>query len=517
MNTEDNKIIESTDIETQNTVHQQENPNITEITDTNISEVTSVIETPQVVESKPKNNKILSIILLFIFLILIVVSIIVIPKLIPDKNNQLDTNIQEPSKNEITEEQKDNKDEIVEETSPIEEQQKPEEQPKEEEKPSTETNNNQNNTTNKEENKNNSSSSSSNNSSSSSGTNNSESDNNSSSTPETPVTPEETKPEPTIVTTNTISLDNYSTDIKITKGGEYTLSGTLNYTLYIEADSAVTLNLNGVTIKSKTDAAIANLNTKSLIINLKSGTNNTLSDAIIESEYDGCIFSYGDITVDGSGYLTVYGNQIDGEGIATKNSPILINDGNISIYTVDDGLNTGGTGGTIAINGGNVFVQAGGDGVDSNQDITINGGTLSVIGGASTANSGLDADEGISINGGTTLALGSEQLQMPDEANQYTIGFSLNSSITTNTLVTLVDENDNVIISFKAPDKFKNIIISSNKLVPGKYYLYKGGSNTGTLKNGIYSGGTYTKGELISIDSISEFVIENKITTYAAK
>lgn len=513
MNTEDNKISESTDIETQNTVHQQENSDITEITDTNISEVTSVIETPQVVESKPKNNKILLIILLFIFLILIVVSIIVIPKLILDKNNQLDTNIQEPSKNEITEEPKDNKDEIVEETPPIEEQQKPEEQPKEEEKPSTETNNNQNNTTNKEENKNNSSSSSSNNSSSSSGTNNSESDNNSSSTPETPVTPEETKPEPTIVTTNTISLDNYSTDIKITKGGEYTLSGTLNYTLYIEADSAVTLNLNGVTIKSKTDAAIANLNTKSLIINLKSGTNNTLSDAIIESEHDGCIFSYGDITVDGSGSLKIYGNQIDGEGIATKNSEIIINNGNINIHSVDDGLNTGGTGGTIEINNGNVYIEAGGDGIDSNQDIIFNGGTTFVTGGSSKINGGLDADKGIKVNGGTLVALGSEQLQIPEQATQNVICMEVKQVIPRRTLVTLVDENDEVIISFEANDSFKNMIISTNNTAQN-FTMYTGGTNTGIKINGIYSDGTYTQGTILDIQGRTNFEIYDTITKY---
>ncbi len=327
----------------------------------------------------------------------------------------------------------------------------------------------------------------------------------------------ETIKKPVEVTSSNINLNDYDSDIMISKDGTYTLTGTLKYTVYVKGDSKVTLNLNGVTIKSKTDAAIANIDTNELVINLKEGTTNTVSDGIVESSYDGCIFSYGPITLNGTGNLTVNGNQVDGEGIATKNSPITINNGNIKIYTVDDGLNTGGTGGTISVNGGNLFIQSGGDAIDSNKDIIINDGIVTVIGGSAGVSSSLDADDGYEINGGTVLALGTEQIIPPATAKQNTLLLGLNESIASRKLVTLLDSEDNIITSFKVNDKFKTIIISSKELTNGKYYLYTDGVNTGTLVDCVYKEGTYTKGELVSIDTISEFIIEDKITSYIGR
>ena len=477
-------------------------------------------------KNKNKKKIIIIVVLIFILIIGIVFGIYLNKK----TTSKEDTNIFEKNNEEEKNTQVDediNQEIKIEETIPEENQQ--DNPTNEETENSTNENSSSTNESTNNSNKNNSSSNSSssnntnnsnsssnsNNSSSSSNKNNTTNSSNSNNSSNSSNTTETISP--VEVTTSNINLNNYESDIVITKGGEYTLTGTLKYSVYINADSKVTLNLNGVTIKSKTDSAIANYNTEDLVINLVSGTSNVVSDGIVDSSYDGCIFSYGELTITGSGNLTVYGNQIEGEGIATKYVPININNGNIKIYSADDGINTGKTGGTISINGGTTYIQAGGDGIDSNKDIVINGGTLTVTGGSAGVNSGLDADSGITINGGTTLALGSDQLQVPESASQYVLALSLNDSISSGTLMTLLDENDNVIVSFKAKDKFKNIIISSFLLQPGKYYLYSGGTNTGTLNNDIYSDGTYTKGELVSIDGITEFVIKNKITSYIGR
>ena len=328
----------------------------------------------------------------------------------------------------------------------------------------------------------------------------------------------ETINKPVEVTTNTINLNNYNSDIKITNGGTYTLTGTLNYSIFIEADSKVTLNLNGVTVKAKKTAAIANITTKELEININSGTTNNLSDGGPGSgDYDGCIFSYGALTLGGAGYLTVNGKQVDGEGIATKNAPITINGGNINIISTDDGINTGGDGGTITLNNGIVTIEAGGDGVDSNKDIVINGGTIHSVGASAGADSGLDADKGIVINGGTVIATGASLIEPPESTSkQKILAFAFKSMNSSATIYTLLDSNDNVIVSFKSVDKFSTLIISSDKLVNGTYYLYKGGNNTGTLINGMYTGGTYTKGTILDIDNNTEFVVEDIINIYSS-
>ncbi len=296
-----------------------------------------------------------------------------------------------------------------------------------------------------------------------------------------------------------INLNEYNSNIKITESGEYTLSGKLNYSVLIDVDSDVIINLNGVDINSSNSAAIANMGTNKITVNLIDDSINKLSDGG-ESEYDGCLYSNGPLIIDGKGTLEVNGNQVDGEGIATTDNDITINNGIIKVISNDDGLNAGGDkGGTIKINGGTVYIKASGDGIDSNNNIIINGGLIYAMGSARGGDAGIDADNGIAINGGTIIALGSDMLEKPTSSKQKYIAISLpkNSVVDKDKIVTLLDKDDKVIISFKADENFKTLIISNDKLTSGTYKIYVDGSNTGKLNNSIYKGGKYTKGTLL--------------------
>lgn len=183
------------------------------------------------------------------------------------------------------------------------------------------------------------------------------------------------------VTQTNIDLSKYTSNITITNKGEYTITGEFKNSILINADGEVTLNLNNVNINSQTTAAIANISSNPLNINLPESTTNTLSDGG-SSEYDGCLYSEGHLTISGNGRLDIYGNQEEGEGIATDTNNITINGGNINIKSNDDGLNAGGDGGTIEINNGTVYIKASGDGIDSNKNIVINGGSVYSMGSA---------------------------------------------------------------------------------------------------------------------------------------
>lgn len=114
-----------------------------------------------------------------------------------------------------------------------------------------------------------------------------------------------------------INLDSETSDVTITKGGTYYMSGSFNNTLIVDAsDEEVELVLDNVTISSSKTAAIVGLSAKKITINLKEGTVNTLSDGG-NSSYDGCIFSNSELLFTGTGKLVVNGNQNEGEGIAT--------------------------------------------------------------------------------------------------------------------------------------------------------------------------------------------------------
>ena len=280
------------------------------------------------------------------------------------------------------------------------------------------------------------------------------------------------------VEANTINLTEYTTNINISTGGEYNITGEFKNSIIVDSTDKVILNLNNVTIDSQITAAIANKNSGELVINLVENTTNILKDNG-SSEYDGCIYSEGNLTIEGNGILKIYGRQEEGEGIATETKDITINGGDIYIESADDGLNAGGDGGIITINNGNVVIKASGDGIDSNKDLIINGGTIYTMGSSIGGDAGIDTDGVFEINGGEVIALGSDMLQNPDESSkQQYVSFTLNSKVKNGSTVSLKDISENEIISFEAKEDFRTLIISNANISNNTYYLYINGEKT---------------------------------------
>ena len=104
---------------------------------------------------------------------------------------------------------------------------------------------------------------------------------------------------------------------------------------------------------------------------------------------------------------------------------IQINGGNINIQASDDGINAARKSSsyhpTVEFNGGTITITMGAgdtDGVDSNGDIIVNGGTISV-----TGNSTFDYDGTATYNGGTLIVNGQKTTTIP---NQMMGGFGGN-------------------------------------------------------------------------------------------
>ena len=286
-----------------------------------------------------------------------------------------------------------------------------------------------------------------------------------------------------VVNDKEINLLNYNSNITIKEGGEYNIFGRFSYSILVNSTEKVILNLKNVYIQSSITSAIANINTGDLVINVVDGTENTLKDNG-SSEFDGCIYSKGKLYFEGNGKLYVYGNQEEGEGIATTDNDITINSGDIYIESKDDGINCGGdNGGIITINDGTIFVKASGDGIDSNNSLIINGGNIYTMGSSLGGDAGIDTDKGFEINGGQVVALGSDMLQNPDlSSKQKYISFNLKSKINKNSKVSLRNSSGNEIISFEAYEDFKTLIISNSSIVNDTYYLYVNGEKTNNSK-----------------------------------
>lgn len=220
-----------------------------------------------------------------------------------------------------------------------------------------------------------------------------------------------------IVATNTVDTDDGDSDIDwsalptqevslsdetltITDAGTYVLSGEGTGGVVVNSQGNVRLMLNGVTLSSNDSAAIYVENAETTVIQLASGTNNTVTDAATRTnqDIDGAIFSSDDLVISGEGQLTVNAQFADG---ISSSDDLKIVSGTIAITSEDDGIRGKDS---VYIMGGTITVDAKGDGIKSTNDVDESKGFLYIKDGTVTVSSGDDALKGeqrVVIDGGT--------------------------------------------------------------------------------------------------------------------
>ena len=194
------------------------------------------------------------------------------------------------------------------------------------------------------------------------------------------------------------------------------------------------------------------------ILEIKGGTYN------IECEDDG-IHSDGSVKIT-DGDITIKNSY---EGIEGIN--VTINDGKINLIAKDDGLNVNGSNGVLSINGGEIYINAGGDGIDSNGNVEMTGGIVYVDGPANDGNGALDYDKNFNITGGTLIAAGSMGMaQAPEGGTQLSILMYYTSVQTKGTPITLKDSSNNEIVTYAPSKNYSSVVISNPNLKSGEAY-----------------------------------------------
>jgi hypothetical protein len=150
-----------------------------------------------------------------------------------------------------------------------------------------------------------------------------------------------------------ISVDNAGVVVQgsqatITAPGTYLISGSLSdgqIVVNTKAKEVVRLVLNGVDIASATSAPVYFAAAEKVVIVLADGSQNTLSDAktytfavVADEEPAAAVFSKADLSIGGSGSLSVTANFQD--GISSKDG-LTIAGGKLTVTAVDDGLRGG--------------------------------------------------------------------------------------------------------------------------------------------------------------------------------
>jgi hypothetical protein len=200
--------------------------------------------------------------------------------------------------------------------------------------------------------------------------------------------------------------------VTITAAGTYHLSGSLTDGQVVIAageQDTVRLILDGVSLTSTTTSPFVVQSADEVLVYLADGSTNSLTDAATyadtsEEAPSAALYSKADLTIAGSGSLTVKGQSND--GIHSSDGLVLVS-GTVTVTAVDDGI-VGKD--YLVLLDGDWTVTAGGDGVKSDNEADSDRGYLLVAGGELTVDSGDDgvkAYNTLGVTGGTVTVANS--------------------------------------------------------------------------------------------------------------
>lgn len=191
--------------------------------------------------------------------------------------------------------------------------------------------------------------------------------------------------------------------VKIVYPGTYRIRGTLtDGQILVDCDEfhgGVYLMLEGVDVSCSDGPAVYVKQSEKTVLYLTEGSENFLQDGpgytiteSIETSTGGAVYCDDDLYIEGTGALTVTGNNAD--GIRSKDG-LTITGGALTVYAADDGVQGSDY---VDIQSGVLTVSAYGDGITSKKgDITLSDGWVEVISGGD----GVSAAANVNLLGGS--------------------------------------------------------------------------------------------------------------------
>jgi len=170
---------------------------------------------------------------------------------------------------------------------------------------------------------------------------------------------------------NGVGATAKDSNVSITAEGTYILSGSISDgSITVDADDTakIRLVLNGVDITNKSGAALYIKGADKVFVTLADGTENSLADGDSYAQTDGdttvdaALFSRADLTLNGSGSLTVKGNYK--HGVVSKDD-LVITAGELTVTSKNVGLNGKDC---VKISNADIAINAGSDGIRSDNE-----------------------------------------------------------------------------------------------------------------------------------------------------
>ena len=293
----------------------------------------------------------------------------------------------------------------------------------------------------------------------------------------------------------TKSASCLSSDVDVViSGGTLMLTSTGSGGKGINCDGE--LNISGGDITIVTQGALYYHNGKTENTNYTGNTDNVNSDYYSSSK---------GVKVDGK--ITISGGRIDvstagknAEGIESKTS-ILISAGEVVVNSYDDGINVGGDGTDLIIEGGYVYSRAmNNDGIDGNGNVYVKGGLVFAI-GANSPEVAIDANteenKKLYIQGGTIIAIGGLE-----RGASITGGTCKQSNTWTGETWYALYDGGTLVAAFKTPTKSSSGSGGGGNRPPGGGGGPGGGGSQALV---VYTSGTPTLSSGVTIDGGVEY------------
>ena len=367
--------------------------------------------------------------------------------------------------------------------------------------------------------------------------------------------------------------------VTIAYKGTYVLKGTLKgqVKVDVDGDDKVWLVLNNFKGYCEDSAALYIKKADKVFINLAAGTSNSIecgsefSSSATKDRISAALFSKEDLTINGTGSLTVVGGYSHGIvskdklkitggeiSVTAKNDAIHVNDafsfteaklvitanddaitvgnddntegefyicsgsieitkvyegiealnivvdgGDLKISSSDDGINATSkeSGNGVTINDGNVeIINSGGrdaDGIDSNMDIIINGGSIfvSVPSDGNALDSGSESGGKTVINGGSVIALGGTMMAEAPDSSSKQVTFMYSAQGNAGDTLKLESSDGKELFTKTITNSFSAVTVSLPELKTGETYKLIDGdqtteiSLTDTVTSNIQGGG----------------------------
>lgn len=136
------------------------------------------------------------------------------------------------------------------------------------------------------------------------------------------------------------------------------------------------------------------------------------------------------------------------------------------------------TGEQLNITGGTITVRAEGDGIDSNGDLTISGGTLSVFGPTNGGNGIFDVAGTFTVTGGTIQGAGTSGMPQNPTTTENQGWLAGNLTGNAGDTITISDANGNEVASFSTGKAYGLIQFSSADITDGETYTISNGTDS---------------------------------------